>query len=77
MARNYTADVLRVIGGSMTSDTVLDVLGEPDTTTMAKWNTLAGTLSDPGVCDLVMLAFAAGRNFENAILAKQIDKLFS
>ena len=77
MARNYTGDVIRVIGDSVITDTVLDILGQPDMTTLAKWNALAGEMSNPDVCDLVMLAFAAGRSFENAILSKQIDKLFS
>jgi hypothetical protein len=76
MARNYTEQVIRVIGKSETANATLDVLGTDDTM-LAKWNALAGVLSDPQVCDLVMLAFAAGRSFENAQIANKASLLFN
>ena len=76
MARNYTATVLRIVDSTETTDKVLDILGNPDTFVIGTWNALEALGLAERTCDLIMLAYAAGRNFENAQLEKSISVSF-
>ena len=78
MARNYVDGIISIIDTDPRFDAVLDIMGNPDTLNMAKWNALDDIkFTGVNASDLIMLAFAAGRNFENAKMAEQVGKLFS
>ena len=76
MARNYTATVLTIVDSNKTTDAVLDALGNPEMSIIATWNALEALGLAERTCDLIMLAYAAGRNFENAQLEKSIGVSF-
>lgn len=75
---NYIDGGLSIIERDERFGAVLEILGNPDMLNVAKWNAL-DDIRFTGVqaADLIMLAFAAGRNFENARFATEVNKLFS
>ena len=76
MARNYIETVLKIVDSNETTDKVLDILGDPNTSIVATWNELDALGLSERTCDFILLAYAAGRNFENAQLEKSISVSF-
>lgn len=75
MTTNYVARELRNTGKSDAIDTILDVLANPNISAPEKWTSINAVLP-AGVADYVLLAFAAGREFESAQIEKKIAAIF-